>query len=113
MEWVARFTGGEARGEQPFYRAPTEQERSHCLTEGAPCYAVTKVLNSWQERTTVKARHDAMLAVTYSLVRHGEQGHKGVLTALAEFHVTFVNEVRPTGPTGKKCPNTSGPSTVP
>ena len=92
-EWQLRFTGGEARTEQPEYRAATEEERVQCLTQGEPCKATRNALAKYQDRVVAAARHDSMIQTVMALVRHGEQGHQGVMTALKTMHGQFTADV--------------------
>jgi hypothetical protein len=93
-EWQIRFTGGEQRREQDIpQRKATEAERTTCLTDGPICYAATKALNKFEDRLTVQARHDSALRTVMALVRLGEQGHKGVNSAIADLKDRFVNLV--------------------
>ena len=92
-EWQARFTAGEVRTDQPEYRRATDDELAQCLTDGAMCLAVTKTLNKFEDRLTVQARHDSALKTVMALSRLGEQGHKGVNSAIAELKDRFVNLV--------------------
>jgi hypothetical protein len=103
-EWVARFTGGEKRTEQPEYRRASDDERAQCLTEGPMCYATTKALNKFEDRLTVQARHDSALKTVMALCRLGEQSHKGVNAAVAELKDRFVNLV-----TKDRADGTEGP----
>jgi hypothetical protein len=92
-EWQLRFTNGEVRTDMPEYRRATEDELAQCLTDGAMCYAATKALNKFEDRLTVQARHDSALRTVMALCRLGEQGHKGVNSAIAELKDRFVNLV--------------------
>jgi hypothetical protein len=93
-EWQARFTGGLLREDQPENRAATEAERAHCLTEGEPCKATSNALAKYQDRVVASARHDSMIKTVMALVRLGEQGHRGVMTAL-KAHNQFTADVAP------------------
>jgi len=93
-EWQARFTGGERRREQDTpQRHATDNELTTCLTDGPICYAATKALAKFDDRLTVQARHDSALRTVMALMRLGEQGHKGINTAIADLKNTFVNLV--------------------
>jgi len=94
-EWQLRFTGGLLREEQPEYRAATEAERAQCLTEGEPCKATSNALAKYQDRAVASARHDSMIKTVMALVRLGEQGHRGVMTALKAMHNQFTADVAP------------------
>jgi hypothetical protein len=93
-EWQVHFTGGEQRREQDIpQRKATAEELKTCLTDGPICYAATKALAKFDDRLTVQARHDSALRTVMSLMRHGEQGHKGINAAIAELRNRFVNLV--------------------
>lgn len=93
-EWQARFTGGEKRREQDIpQRNATHDERANCLTDGPICYAATKALAKFDDRLTVHARHDSARDTVMALMRLGEQGHKGINSAIAELRNRFVNMV--------------------
>jgi Bifunctional DNA primase/polymerase, N-terminal len=94
-EWQLRFTGGLLREDQPEYRAATEAERAQCLTEGEPCKATSDALGKYQDRVVASARHDSMIKTVMALVRLGEQGHRGVMTALKAMHNQFTADVAP------------------
>jgi hypothetical protein len=94
-EWQARFTAGVTRGEQPEYRAATEAERAQCLTKWEPCQATSNALAKYQDRVVASARHDSMIKTVMALVRLGEQGHQGVMTALVAMHKQFTADVAP------------------
>ena len=94
-EWQLRFTGGLLREDQPEYRAATEAERAQCLTEGEPCKATSSALAKYQDRAVASARHDSMIKTVMALVRLGEQGHRGVMTALKAMHNQFTADVAP------------------
>jgi Bifunctional DNA primase/polymerase, N-terminal len=94
-EWQARFTGGLLREDQPEYRAATEAERAQCLTRGEPCQATSNALAKYQDRVVASARHDSMIKTVMALVRLGEQGHQGVMTALFVMHKQFTADVAP------------------
>jgi hypothetical protein len=93
-EWQARFTGGEQRREQDIpQRNATDEELAICLTDGPICYAATKALNKFEDRLNVQARHDSALRTVIALMRLGEQGHKGINSAIAELKDAFCNKV--------------------
>jgi hypothetical protein len=93
-EWQARFTGGEQRRQQDFpQRNATPEELATCLTDGPICYAATKALAKFDNRLTVQARHDSARDTVMALMRLGEQGHKGINSAIAELKNRFVNMV--------------------
>jgi hypothetical protein len=112
-EWQLRFTGGEARTEQPEYRAATEAERAQCLTEGEPCKAVSNALAKYQDRVVASARHDSMIQTVMALVRLGEQGHRGVMTALTAMHGSSLLMWRRTVGTAANSQSSNVQSTVP
>ncbi|HEY6688327.1 MAG TPA: bifunctional DNA primase/polymerase [Propionibacteriaceae bacterium] len=94
-EWQLRFTNGAVREEQPEYMAATEAERAQCLTEGEPCKATSNASAKYQDRVVASARHDSMIKTVMSLVRLGEQGHRGVMEALKTMHGQFTADVAP------------------
>jgi Bifunctional DNA primase/polymerase, N-terminal len=88
--WITYLTAGEHDDSGDLL---DEDKVSELLTEGEPCRVTSNAIAGYRERVNAgDSHHYAMIATAMAIVRAGEQGHDGVISALQTLYDQFSAE---------------------
>ena len=94
-KWVEKLTGGELDdgGAEPRKWDVTGGDTTAPLTGGDPCQPIQKAIAAYPSGKQSQARHDALLAPIFRVVRLSEQGHAGGQYAVDTLRSEFYRDV--------------------